>query len=142
MQNDGPGAAWFCHWEKSFHRLALSAQVEGALKLNTVWITDWSQDARSWSWLPMARHTAAGDPDSDAICVPSAEREGLFAQHHGSPLNSFRSTENHGPAGQLGATSSSLWSPCWTLSSVTRINGIGEKAYRRQAGQAWAKASS
>ena len=50
--------------------------MEGALELNTVSIADWSQDARSGSWLPMARSKAEGDPDSDAICVPPAEREG------------------------------------------------------------------
>ena len=50
--------------------------MEGALELNTVSITDWSQDARSGSWFPMARPKAEGDLDSDAIRVPPAAREG------------------------------------------------------------------
>ena len=50
--------------------------MQGTLDLNTVSITAWSQDARSGSWLPMARFKAEGDPDSDAIRVPPAAREG------------------------------------------------------------------
>ena len=50
--------------------------MEGALEFNTVLITNWSQDARSGTWLPMAKSKPEGDPDSDAICAPPSEREG------------------------------------------------------------------